>query len=125
MTLITDIDALFIPHQERSFNPSFEPGVIELAIDRDGEIIRSGFYRTGLVFSIRASEIEKWHEALVEAGFDWKIKQICKVLRGEGFAATDYSDRDAGVITSVINGNDGLKVVLAGAFGDKIDRVTG
>ena len=122
---MADINTLFIPQQERSFNPSFEPGVIELAIERDGKIVRSGFYRTGLVFSIQANEIEKWHQALVEAGFNWQVKHTCKVLRGEGYAASDYSDRDAGIITSIINGNDGLKVLLAEAFTGKIDRVLG
>lgn len=123
MTLVADIDALFIPAQERCFNPSFEPGVIELAIERDGQIIRSGFYRTGLVFSIRQDEIEKWHEALKEAGFDWSIKYICKVRRGEGYTAKDYDDRDAAIITSIVNGNEGLKVLLADAFTDRTSIV--
>jgi len=118
VTLIAEIVPNFIEEQYRSFNPAFEPGVIEVSIERDGEIITGSFYRTGLVFSVVQTEVSKWVEALNEASWAIKITDTCRVLNGDGFHSHNYSKRDAAVITTTINANPGLKVLLADAFNE-------
>lgn len=116
VTITGDIIPDFIPEQERHHNPTMEPGEIQLCIDREGELITQAFYRIGLVFALRRSEIPKWSEALTEMGFRWVIRNILTIDRNDGQRAEDYNDRDRAIINNILTSNDSLKTLVHTIF---------